>query len=126
MQFAGYLRGRALQEWNLMSRSECGTYKSAITGLRTRLDPGKKTLGALDFRHITQKESENVSDFIRRLERTFQLAFGCDPMSTETRDILLHGKLQGGLRIDLVSKALAISGAQSYKELCVAAKNEER
>jgi len=47
-------------------------------------------------------------------------------MSTETRDILLYGKLQDGLRIDLVSKAPAISGAQSYKELCVAAKNEER
>ena len=61
MQFTGYLRGRALQEWNLMSQSERGTYKSAITGLRTRLDPGNKTLAALDFRHITQKESESVS-----------------------------------------------------------------
>ena len=83
-------------------------------------------MSAIDFRHITQKESESVSDFIRRLERTFQLAFGHDPMSAETRDVLLHGKLQDGLRIDLVSKAPAISGAQSYKELCIAAKNEER
>ena len=47
-------------------------------------------------------------------------------MSVETRDVLLYGKLQDGLRIDLVSKAPAISGAQSYKELCIAAKNEER
>ena len=47
-------------------------------------------------------------------------------MSTETRDVLLYGKLQDGLRIDLVSKAPAISGAQNYQELCIAAKNEER
>ena len=47
-------------------------------------------------------------------------------MSTETRDVLLYGKLQDGLWIDLVSKALAISGAQNYQELCIAAKNEER
>ena len=58
MQFAGYLCGRALQECNLMSQSERGTYKSAITGLRTRLDPGNKTLATLDFRHATQKEFE--------------------------------------------------------------------
>ena len=94
-----------------MSQSEHGTYKSAITGLRTWLDPGNKTLTALDFKHVTQKESESVSDFIRRLEQMFQLAFGYDPMSTETRDILLYGKLQDDLRIDLVSKAPAISGA---------------
>ena len=99
---------------------------SAISGLRVRLDSSSKTLSAIDYRHITQKESENVSDFTRRLEHTFQLAFGHDPMSTETRDVLLYGKLQDGLRIDLVSKAPAISSAQSYKELCIAAKNEER
>jgi len=44
-------------------------------------------------------------------------------MSTETRDILLYGKPQDGLRIDLVSKTPA---TQSYRELCLAAKNEER
>ena len=47
-------------------------------------------------------------------------------MSTETRDVLLYKKLQDGLRIDLVSKALAISRAQYYQELCKAAKNEEQ
>ena len=61
-----------------------------------------------------------------RLERTFQIAFGRDHMSLDTRDVLLYGKLQDGLRIDLVSKAPAISGAQNYRELCIAAKNEER
>ena len=69
-------------------------YQSAVVALRTRLDPGNKTLAALDFRHIIQKETESVSDFIRRLERTFQIAFGHDPMSAETKDVLLYGKLQ--------------------------------
>ena len=83
------------------------------------MDPGNKTVAALDFRHITQKECESAF----RLERMLQIAFGRDP---ETRDILMYGKLQDGLKINLVSKAPAISGAQSYKEFCVAAKNEER
>ena len=77
-------------------------------------------LAVLDFRHITQKETKSVSNFsnfIRRLARTFQIAFGRDPMSAKTRDLLLYGKLQDGLRIDLVSKAPAISGAQSYQKL---------
>ena len=74
-------------------------------------------LAALYFRHITLKETRSVSDLIRRLVRTFQIAFGRDPMSAETRVLLLYGKFQDGLRIDLVSKAPAISGAQSYQEL---------
>ena len=126
IQLAGYLCGRALQEWNLIAAADRTTYQSAVVALRSRLDPGNKTLAALDFRHIVQKETENVSDFIRRLERTFQIAFGRDPMSTETKNLLLYGRLQDGLRIDLVSKAPAISGAQNYKELCMAARNEEK
>ena len=74
MQLAGYLRGRALLEWNLVSQTERDTYKSAISGL------------------------------------------------TGIRDVLLYGRLQDGLQTDLVSKAPVISGAQSYKELCIAAK----
>ena len=77
MQLAGYLRGRALLEWNLVSQTERDTYKSAISGL------------------------------------------------TGIRDVLLYGRLQDGLQSDLVSKAPVISGAQSYKEHCIAAKNEE-
>ena len=45
-------------------------------------------------------------------------------MSLDTRDVPLYGKLRDGLRIDLVSKAPAIPGAQNYCELCTAAKNE--
>jgi len=109
-----------------MSLTERSSYKLAVTVLRTCLDPGNKILAALHFRHITQKETESVSDFIRRLEHTFQIVFGPDPMSAETTDVLLYGMLQDGFRLDPVSMAPAISGAQSYQELCVAAKNEER
>ena len=126
VQSAGHLRGKALQKWNLIPPAECQTYQSSTAALRMCLDHGNKTLADLDFRHITQKETESVSDFIRRLECTFQIAFGRDPMSAETGDVLLNGKLQDDLQIDLVSRAPAISGAQNYQELCIAAKNEER
>jgi len=46
-------------------------------------------------------------------------------MSAETRDTLLHSQLQKGLRYDIM-KAPVVSGAQSYKELCLASKNEEK
>ena len=46
-------------------------------------------------------------------------------MSSDTRDTLLHGQLQEGLRYELM-RAPAVSGAQIYKELCLAARNEEK
>ena len=61
MQFAGFLRGKALQEWSLMSQSEHRTYKSAITGLKTRLHPGNKTLAVLDILDISHKRNPRVS-----------------------------------------------------------------
>lgn len=125
LQLAGHLRGRALQEWNLLDEDEKSAYNDAIGALRTRLEHGSKTLAAQDFRHIAQKDDEQVSEFIRRLERTFKIAYGRDPMSGETRDTLLHGQLQEGLRQEIMS-APAVSGAQTYKALCLAAKNEER
>ena len=124
MQLAGYLRGRALQEWSLLDQKEKDSLDTAIASLRRRLDPGSKTLAAQDFRHTLQ-EGESVSDFIRRLERTFRIAYGRDAMATDTRDTLLHGQLQEGLRFELM-RAPSVSGAQNYKELCVAARNEEK
>ena len=53
------------------------------------------------------------------------MAYGRDGLKGETRDALLHGQLQEGLRLDIM-KGPAVSGAQSYLDLCVAAKNEER
>ena len=46
-------------------------------------------------------------------------------MSAETRDTLLHGQLQEGLR-DEIMRAPAVSGAPTYKELCLTSKNEEK
>ena len=66
-----------------------------------------------------------MSTYIRRLERTFRVAYGRDGLKAETRDALLHGQLHEGLRIDIM-RGPAVSGARSYLDLCVAAKNEER
>ena len=46
-------------------------------------------------------------------------------MSPETRDTKLHGQLQKGLKQEIMS-ASTVSGAQKHKQLCLAAKNEER
>ena len=125
LQLAGHLRGRALEEWNLLSEQEASSYRLALANLRERLDPGSKVLAGQDFRHARQNEGELVSEYIRRLERAFQIAFGRDRMSTETRDAILYGQLQEGLRVSLM-KSPSVSGALSYKELCMAAKNEEK
>ena len=101
------------------------SYVQAIEALRLQLDPGSRTLAAQDFRHTSQAEDEKVADFIRRLERTFNVAYGREGMSAETRDTLLHGQLQDGLKHELM-RAAAVSGAQSYKALCLAARNEEK
>ena len=125
LQLAGHLRGRALQEWSLIGEEKKITYAGAVEALRSRLDPGSKALAAQDFRHISQNAEERVADYIRRLEHTFKVAYGRDPMSRETRDTLLHGQLQDGLKYELM-QAPAVSGAQKYAELCLAARNEEK
>ena len=125
MQLAGHMRGRALQEWSLIGAESKKSYKVATASLRTRLDPGSRTLAAQDFRHTVQREDEPVPDFIRRLERAFNIAYGRDGMTGETRDTLLYGQLQEGLKYDIM-KSPAVSGAQKYSELCVSARNEER
>ena len=125
MQLAGYLRGRAAQQWKLLQPERKRTYQAAIAALKERLDPGNHTLAALDFRHISQHINESVSDFIGRLEQVFQTGFGREQLSNETREMLLFGQLQEGLLYTLM-EAPSVSGAQNYKELCLAAKREER
>ena len=125
LQLMGHLRGRALQEWNLLDDTSKTTYSGAIEALRTRLDPGNRAFATQDFRHTVQGNEERVADFIRRLERTFRVAYGRNTMSAETRDMLLHSQLQEGLRYELM-RGPAVSGAQIYQELCLAAKNEEK
>ena len=125
MQLPGYLRGQALQEWRLLHRSEQQSHPRAVSALRARLDPGSKTMAAQDFSHSVQRSGEPVTDFIRRLEKTYQIAYGKDNMNVETRDALLYGQLYEGLRYDIMLSP-AVSGSQGYKELCTAAKGEER
>ena len=125
LQLAGHLRGRALQEWELLSREDRQSYSQAVTALRTRLDPGSRTLAAQDFRHTVQGEAESVADFILRLERRFRIAYGRDGIVSEARDALLYGQLHEGLRYEII-RAPGVSGVDSYSSLCIAAKNEER
>ena len=123
IQLAGHLRGRALQEWNLLG-DECLTYDAAVKALRSRLDFGSRQIAAQEFRHCAQSEGEKVGDYIRRLEKTFRVAYGRDAIMAETRDALLYGQLHEGLLYQLM-EAPAVSGATSYTSLCLAAKNEE-
>ena len=125
MQLAGYLRGRASQEWNLLSAEELVDFGKAVNALQERLEPGSRVLAGQDFRHTVQEEAEKVTDYIRRLERAFQVAYGRDKMSQETRETILHGQMQEGLRLELL-RSPSVSGALSYRELCVASKTEER
>ena len=78
-----------------------------------------------EFRHMAQKPTELVTDFIRRLEYAFRRAYGREQITMETCDALLQGQLQEGLRYAIVM-APAVSGARTYQESCIAAKNEER
>ena len=89
LQLAGHLRGRALEEWNLLSEVDIKTYDEAVSSVRERLDPGFKVLAGQDFHHASQKETKSVSDYVRRLERTFVVAYCKGSMSRETRDTIL-------------------------------------
>lgn len=110
LQLAGHLRGRAIQQWSLLDETEKHDFK---------------VLAVHDFRHLAQGKKETVSELIRRLERTFRIAYGRDSMSVETRDALLYSQLQDALKHELM-RSPAVSGSTSYKDLCVAARNEER
>ena len=125
LQLAGHLRGRALQEWNLIPVEEKSTFRDAVKSLCSRVNPENRVLAGQDFRHAMQESSESVADYIRRLERLFQTAYGRDGLGTETRQMLLYSQLQEGLRYNLI-KSPAVSGAESYGQLCIAAKREEK
>ena len=64
IQLAGHLRGRALQEWNLIPAVNKTTYAKAVSTLQERLDPGGKLLAVQDFRHASQREEESVAEFL--------------------------------------------------------------
>ena len=125
IQLAGHMRGRALQDWNLLQQSEKGSLDMAISSLQSRLDPCSRVVAAQDFRHASQHDGELVANYIRRLEQIFRVAYGRETMSDETRNALLHSQLQEGLSYELM-KIPAISGSHFYQELCLTAKNEKK
>ena len=125
LQLAGHQKGRALQEWNLLSDKERETYRKATAALQGRLDPGSRIMAAQDFRHASQEENKKVCDFIRRMEQLFKIAYGHESISSETRSTLLYGQLQDGLKHQIM-EAPAVSGATDYQALCLAAKTEEK
>ena len=67
MQLPGYLNGRTLQEWHLLSRAEQQSYPLAVYALRARLDSTNRTMAAQEFRHKLQRKG--VAEFIQRLRR---------------------------------------------------------
>ena len=75
--------------------------------------------------HSLQRSNKSVTDFVRHLEKTFQVAYGRDNLSAATRDPLLYGQLYEGLCYD-VMLSLAVSGSQGYQELATVAKGEEQ
>ena len=112
LQLAGHLCDRALQEWNLLDSHDKETLDSAVASLKARLDPGNKLVASQDFHHLSQKEGESVAKFISRLETLFKVAYGKDDMGKDTREVLLYGQLQEGLRYEII-KSPAVSGPSS-------------
>ena len=124
MQLAGHLRGRAACEYSLLSSEEKQSFTTATQALRVRLDSESCALATQEFRNTLQRDKECVSDYITRLER-FQIAYGHEKLTPETTDAFLYSQLQAGLKLTLMESP-AVSGSLTYKQLCVAAKQEEK
>jgi hypothetical protein len=99
---------------NLLDEEEKPTFNDAVKAMKEVLGPGSKILAAQDFRHTVQEENESVSVFVRRLERTFRIAYGSDKLSPETRGAFLYSQLQEGLRQSLMHSP-NVSGALTYR-----------
>ena len=93
--------------------------------LKERLDPSSRMLAAQDFCHAMQGQDKPIADYIRRLEKLFHIAYGREGMSSDARDTLLYSQMQMGMRFKLMEPP-AVSGTADYKQLCVAARNEEK
>jgi hypothetical protein len=108
-----------------MDESDKTDFSKAVDSLRRRLEPCSKTLAAQEFRRVSQGQDESIADCIRRLEKMFRMAYGRDKISVETRDALLFSQMQEGLKYELMVSP-AVSGATEYRQLCLAARNEEK
>ena len=82
---AGHLQGKAAREYGLLSSEEKQSFPTAVKALQIRLDPGSCALAAQDFRNAVQWNKECVSEYITRLERSFQIAYGHEHLTVETR-----------------------------------------
>lgn len=94
IQLAGHLEELYQNEICLPQSSELLSLKQLMPCILT----GTLSVRQWQHRicHTMQDETELVSDFICSLERTFLIAYGCDQMSSETKNTLLHGQLQEG------------------------------
>ena len=59
------------------------------------------------------------------MEKSFCVAFGQDGLSRETKEAMLFGQLQEGLRLGII-RSPNVSGALDYRGLCMAARHEEQ
>ena len=125
LQLAGYLRGKAQREWDLLKLSSKQSFDVAIKELGNKLNLDGKAIAAQGYCHLVQHNGESVVDFISQLERTSCKVYGHENMSMKTHNTLLYGQLHEGLRCNLL-KSPAVSGAIGYTQLCVAARTEER
>ena len=133
VEFKTYLRGVGDAGTRLLFKFRSGTHGLNEELGRHRGREGRKECLLCDAEcesvsqdcHASQREGECVADYISRLEQLFRRAYGREGMSDETRDMLLHGQLQEGLQYELM-KAPAVSGSHAYRELCLAARNEEK
>ena len=110
LQLPRYLKGRALQEWRLLRQPEEQDYPKTIDALHSRLDLGSKTMAMHEFRHSVQRTGEGVQDYIRRLGKTYRVAYGQDDLIPTIQDALLYRQLYEGLYYELVQSP-AVSGA---------------
>lgn len=62
--------------------------------------------------HSLKKSTESIPDYIRHLEKAYQIAYGKDNLTPATRETLPYGQLYGGLCYDLMQ-----SPAVWYTEL---------
>ena len=80
-------------ERNLLDSDRKATYEVAKQALQLRQAIWGRSLAAQDFRHLVQQKGESLSDFMPRLNRTYQIAYSREQMSKETRDTLLYSQV---------------------------------
>ena len=124
MQLAGHLRGLAEAEWNLLRDDRTRNFERVVHNVRECLDPCSKVQ---DFQRTVQTDNETVADYACQLEKAFRVAFGNDKLGKKTKETMLYGQLQEGLHLGILHvRSLSALGAMSFKELCMATKNEEQ